>query len=161
MIPDPTDEHRWRQRMAGTWTYKSTCVMGPDGESWNGTGREVVRAIGDLWVQGELTGDVPGGGSMTGIITLGYSVHRGRFVGSWIGSPSDHLWQYDGTRDASGTVLTLDCTGPSFTDPGMMIAYQDIVELPAPDVRRLRSQMQNEDGSWTEIMRGEYHRIAN
>ena len=159
METKPTPEHEWLMRLVGEWTYQSSCVMGPDQEPMTGSGHEVVRAIGDLWVQGEMTGEMPGAGEMTGIMTLGYDPIRERFIGNWIGSPMAHIFVYDGTRDASGNVLTLDTVGPSFADPSKMAKYQDIVEVRGPDERVLRSQALGDDGSWTEFMSAVYTRV--
>lgn len=156
---EPQDEHRWLTQLVGEWTYESECVMGPDGTTAKSTGREVVRAVGDLWVIGEMQGEMPGGGAMTGIITLGFDPGRGRFVGSWIGSPMTMMFVYDGTRDASGKVLTLDTTGPSFADPTKTARYQDIVEIRSPNERRLMSQALGEDGAWHQFMTAIYRRV--
>ena len=129
METKPTPEHEWLMRLVGEWTYQSSCVMGPDQEP------------------------------MTGIMTLGYDPIRERFIGNWIGSPMAHMFVYDGTRDASGNVLTLDTVGPSFADPSKMAKYQDIVEVRGPDERVLRSQALGDDGSWTEFMSAVYTRV--
>lgn len=157
---EPTHHHRWLQQMVGKWEYTSTCVMGPDGTTMDSKGIETVRAIGDLWVMGEMTGDMPGtGGTMTGIITLGYDVRTNRYVGTFIGSPMTHLFTYDGTRNEHDNKLELFCKGPSFTDPSALADYKDIIELVSKDHRRMTSHCKMPDGSWTEFMRAEYRRV--
>lgn len=155
----PEKEHEWLMQLVGEWTFENECVMGPNGETMKSSGREVVRAVGDLWVIGEMTGQMPDGSDMTGIITLGFDTRVRRFVGTWIGSPMSHMFVYDGTRDVGGKVLTLNCQGPSFTDPTKLAKYQDIVEIRSRDERRLSSQFQDAEGKWHRFMEGSYRRV--
>lgn len=152
-------EHQWLQNFVGEWTFESECVMGPNGEKAKSTGREVVRALGDLWIVGEMTGEMPSGGSMIAQLTLGFDPTKKRFVGTWVGSPMTHMFIYDGSRDASGNILTLDCTGPSFDDPTKMVRYQDIAELRGRHERGIRSQVQMPDGTWMPFMHGVFTRV--
>jgi len=43
--------------LVGEWDFTSECVMGPDGQKARSTGREKVRALGELWVVGEMEGN--------------------------------------------------------------------------------------------------------
>ena len=63
-----------------------------------------------------------------------------------------HLWNYAGTLDASGKVLTLDTEGPSMADPGKMAKMKDVIEIKSKDHRVLRSYMQGDDGKWVQFM---------
>ncbi|MFB3431716.1 MAG: DUF1579 domain-containing protein [Phycisphaerales bacterium] len=157
METKPTPEHEWLMQLVGEWTFESSCVMGPDQEPMTGSGREVVRAIGDLWVQAEMTGEMPGAGEMTALMTLGYDPMRERFIGNWIGSPMAHMFVYEGQR--SGDRLALDTLGPSFEDPTKMAKYQDVVELRGPDERALRSHLVGENGEWVEFMSAVFKRV--
>ena len=156
MRTEPTPEHRWLQQLVGEWTYENECDMGPEGPTEKGKGREIVRAFGDLWVMGEMIGTAPGAGEMRGMMTLGYDPARGRFIGTWIGTPIAHMFVYKGVL--VGDVLTLDCEGPAFDDPSRVAVYQDIIELRSPRERVLRSQVQDDEGVWREFMRGEFTR---
>ena len=156
-IPQPTQNHEWLLRMVGDWTMEGSCSMGPGQADQVLRGTEKVRAIGQLWVQGEGQAEMPGGGTATNIITLGYDIARGRFTGSFISSAMSMMWLYDGALE--GEVLTLDSEGPDFTDPTRRLKYQDIVEW-LPDGRRvLASRVQMPDGAWQPIMRAEYRRV--
>ena len=42
--------------------------------------------IGDLWLLAEGRSEMPGGGTGTMLITLGFDPARGRYVGTWVGS---------------------------------------------------------------------------
>ena len=160
--PTPEPEHKWLMQLVGEWDFQSKCVM-PDGQPATSSGREVVRSVGDIWVIGELVGTMPGGGGgegeMTGIMTVGFDTRTRRFVGSWVGSPMTGMFVYDGTRDASGKVLTLNCTGPAFTDPTATANYRDIVTIDSPNERRLTSQFQDDDGNWHTMMEATFRRL--
>jgi uncharacterized protein DUF1579 len=60
--------------------------------------------------------------------------------------------------DADGRTLTLAAGGPSFTDPGKLDRYEDVVELVGADQRVLRSRVRREDGTWHELMVARYRR---
>jgi hypothetical protein len=157
MQTEPTAEHTWLQQLVGEWSYQNECVMGPDGKTEKGTGREVVRAFGDLWVMGEMTGTMPGAGEMKGLMALGFDPGKGRFVGSWIGTPMASMFVYEGVLE--GNVLTLDCEGPAFDNPAEMAHYQDIVEVRSPNERVLRSQVLDAEGVWHQFMEGVFTRV--
>lgn len=160
MKTDPSPEHLWLQQLVGEWEFHSECSMGPDQPPMKASGRETVRAVGDLWIQAEMTGDMPDdGASMTAFMTLGFDPTKGKFVGNWIGSPMAHMFIYEGQRENGGDTLPLNTTGPSFTDPTKMAQYRDIIEIKSKDERLLRSEAQNEDGSWTPFMQATYKRV--
>jgi len=156
MMPEPREEHRWLQRMLGNWTMEGACEMGPDTPSEKTTGTERVRSLGDLWVIGEGRGEMPGGGEAQSLITLGFDPVKGRFVGSFISSAMGYMWIYEGSL--AGNVLTLDCEGPDFANPGKTCSYQDIMELVSDDHRILTSRMKGPDGEWRQVMQAQYRR---
>ncbi len=155
---DPTPEHEWLMQLIGAWTYENVCDGGPGEPEIRSTGSEVVSKFGDLWVQGLMEGEMPGCGMMQAIMTLGFDPAKGKFIGTWIGSIMASMFVYEGELDAARRTLTLDTTGPSFTDPAQMANYQDIVTLRDDGARELRSQFQQDDGSWCEFMRAVYTR---
>jgi hypothetical protein len=101
---------------------------------------------------------MPGGGTATMMMTLGYDPQKQRYVGTWIGSMMTHLWVYDGTLDVAGSVLTLDAEGPSRVTEGKMAKYQDVMELKSEDHRVLTSRILGDDGQWREFMTANYRR---
>jgi hypothetical protein len=159
---EPRTEHHWLQKLVGEWTYESGCDMGPDQPS-TFAGRETVRSVGGLWVVCESQVEVPGGGTGTNVMTLGYDPAKGRFVGTFISSMMTHLWVYDGELDAAGKVLTLDAEGPSFTPDGTpgggTAKYKDAIELVSDDHRVLTSRMLTPDGAWVQFMTATYRRV--
>jgi uncharacterized protein YndB with AHSA1/START domain len=156
MHAGPQAEHEWLQRLVGEWRFAAD-AGGEPGHA-NAEGRESVRPLGDLWVLLEGEAQMPGGGPMRSLMTLGYDPAKGHFVGTFVASMMTHLWVYEGVLDEAGRVLTLDCEGPNFATGGMS-RYQDIITLDG-DSRTLAARMLGEDGEWREIMRAEYRRTS-
>lgn len=160
MRGEPQKEHAWLQKLVGEWFYEGEAVMAPGLPPMTSRGTECVSPVGDLWVVGNGQGECPGGGPATTVLTIGFDPRTGRFVGTWIGSMMSHLWVYDGSLDADGTVLTLEAEGPAFTGDGRMAKYRDITELKSADHRVLTSEVLGDDGQWTRFMTAHYRRKA-
>ncbi|MBU8539514.1 DUF1579 domain-containing protein [Roseomonas tokyonensis] len=156
----PTPEHRWLQRLAGDWTSEAQCVMGSEQPPVTMRGRETVRLLGDVWMIGEGTGEMPDGGTGRTVMTLGYDPEKGHFVGSFIGSMMTMMWLYTGKLDAAGRVLTLEAEGPDMSSPGRVALYHDIIEMLDDDTRSLTSRMQDADGQWQQVMSARYRRVG-
>jgi hypothetical protein len=156
-IPQPQAEHRWLQRLLGEWTYE--IEFGPEHHGGKATGTERGRAIGDLWVQLEGTGQMPGSsGPTVSIMTLGFDTAKGRFTGTFIGSMMTHQWLYDGELDVAHDRLTLTSEGPSMSAEGTMALYRDVIEFQTDDRRTLTASMQQPDGTWQPFMTASYRR---
>ena len=151
-------EHRWLQKLVGTWSLESECIVGPDQPPMKSSGSDTVRSLGGLWTVGEGEGTCPDGSAVKSIMTLGYDPQKKRFVGTFIASMMTHLWPYEGTLDEAGKVLTLDSEGPSFAGDGKMVKYQDVIEFKSDDHRVLKSRMLGDDGKWYEFMTAHYRR---
>jgi Protein of unknown function (DUF1579) len=160
MKSEPQKEHAWLRKLAGEWTYEGEVAMGPGQPPAKFKGTETVRSLGGLWVVGEAQGEMPGGGSATMIITLGYDPQKKKYVGTWIGSMMTNLWIYDCAMDAAGRVLTMSAEGPSMSDNGKMAKYQDIIEVKSNDHRVLTARVMGDDGSWNEFMTSHYRRVS-
>jgi hypothetical protein len=158
MKNEPVEHHLWLRRLVGEWTVRSEATMAPDAPPEVLHGEESVRALGDLWVLCEGTGEMPGGGEFTNVMTLGYDVDRARYVGTFVASVMSHLWVYEGER--VGDRLTLNNEGPDFTGGGGTAHYRDIVEFQGDDARTMTSEMRRPDGTWFPFMRAEYRRKA-
>lgn len=159
-FPEPQDQHRWLLQLVGEWNYQHECSMGPDQPPMKSSGKQTTRALGELWILGDISGTSPGGSEVWSVITLGFDPAKARFVGTFVSSCMTHLWPYNGSLDASGKVLTLDSEGPSFAGDGSMTKYQDIIEIIDHDHHTMKSQFQNADGSWTHFMHGTYQRCG-
>lgn len=157
-FPKPQAEHQWLEQLIGEWSYEHECSPGPDQPPMKATGTETVRAIGQLWVQGEGRSEMPDGDLMTSIITLGFDPKQGRFVGTWIGSPMTKLWVYDGELDRAKKKLSLYAMGPDFGGGPEEVKFCDAIEILSPDHRTLTSSIQGKDGKWTQFMTAHYRR---
>jgi hypothetical protein len=157
-VAEPQKEHRWLQQLVGEWTFEAEAMAGPGEPPTKSTGTESVRSLGGLWTVAESEGEMPGGGTSTAIMTLGYDPQKKRYVGTWVGAMMTNLWLYEGSLDASEKVLTLDCEGPSFRGDGSMAKYQDRIEIKSDDHRVLTSHVLGEDGQWQAFMTAHYRR---
>ena len=152
---EPTVQHRWLQRLVGEWTIDTDPAPGQP----RFTGTESVRPLGDLWILAEGTYQAEGGKPDRSLMTLGFDVEKGRFVGSWVGSMLSYLWVYDGELSEDGTTLNLDCMGPSMRGDGKLLPYRDVIEVLSDDERLLRGTVKEDDGSWREFMVTRYRRV--
>ncbi len=155
----PTAHHLWLRGFVGRWEVESECSMGPDQPPLKGTGVEHVRMLGDLWLIGESTFDMPGAGSGAALLTLGYDPLRQRFVGTWVGSMMTHLFIYEGELDQATGTLPLNCVGPDFADPTKTAPYLDVYRLTPAGERSLVAHMVGPDGKWVPFMTTKYRRI--
>ena len=159
MHEQPLKEHQWLQKLLGEWTYEADADMGPGKPVEKVAGVEKVRPLGGLWVVAEGEGGMPGGARATTRMTLGYDPRGRRYVGTWVGSMMSHLWLYDGSLDAGGKVLTLDCEGPDFEAGGEKTArYKDVIEFRTDDHRTLTATVLGADGKWRHLMTTHYRR---
>lgn len=157
--PAPTLEHQWLLQLVGDWTFACECSMGPDQPPIQSTGKQTTRALGSLWIQGEMESTGSEEQPARSVMTLGFDPARGRFVGSFIASCMTHQWVYDGQLDPARNLLTLDTEGPSFADDGTLAKYQDMIEIIDADQYLLSSQYQNSEGTWVKFMAGKYVRV--
>ncbi|MFO0942288.1 MAG: DUF1579 domain-containing protein [Pirellulales bacterium] len=156
---EPTKEHRWLHQLVGEWKFEGECSMGPDQPAIKNTGSERVRSLGGIWTIGEGQGDPNDEGSKS-IMTLGYDVDKGRYVGTFVVGCMAYLWLYDGSLDENEKILTLDAEGPSFAGDGTMAKYQDIIEFIDSDNRTLSSRYLTPDGNWIPFMKVHYRRVS-
>ncbi len=155
---EPQKEHQWLQKLVGVWTYETEVTMGAEQPTERATGTETVRSLGGLWILAEGQGEIPGCGSATTLMTIGYDPQQHRYVGTWIGSMMTYLWQYEGELDAGETTLTLYSDGPAMTGDEKLAKYKDAIELRSDDHRVMTSQMLGDDGQWHHFMTTNYYR---
>jgi len=158
MQAKPQKEHVWLQQLVGEWTYEAEALMEPGKPLEKCRGSETVRSLEGLWIVAEGTGEMPGGGPATMLLTLGYDPVKRRFVGTWVGSMMTHLWVYDGELGADGKTLTLTSEGPDMSAAEKVTKFRDVIELLGDNHRRLTSYMLDADGTWLEIMTADYRR---
>lgn len=159
MKTEPTAEHHWLRALVGEWAFETEANMGPDQPPHTSTGRETIRPLGELWVRCEWASDSAQGPGDS-VMTLGYDPAAGRFVGSFVSGMMAYQWVYGGTLDAAKRVLTLETTGPSFTAPGQLVPYRDVIELTSDSARTLTSYLHTPDGSWQPFMTMRCQRVG-
>lgn len=155
---EPQPEHYWLQKLVGEWAYEVEAQLEPGRPLEKFTGSETVRSLGGLWILAEGQGEMPGGGTATMILTLGYDPQRKRYVGTWVGSMMTHLWVYEGALDADGRILTLDTEGPDMSVEGKSAQYRDVYEIRSDDHRTVTSTILAADGTWQVMMKASYRR---
>lgn len=153
-----TAEHAWLRQLVGERRVSTQAQMGSDQPPMEMQSTERVRALGDLWVIAESDATMDGERYQS-VMTVGYDPAAQRFTGTWIDTMQTQLWTYRGALDEARKTLTLEAEGPSFTDPATMATYRDQIEVVDANHKRMRSSVQNPDGSWTEFMRAEYVRV--
>ncbi len=151
-------EHQWLQKLVGDWTYESEASMGPDKPLMKTSGTESVRTLGGVWFLAEGLMSMPDGTQGKTLMTLGYDPRKKRYLGTWIGAMMSHLWIYDGSLNAEGTVLALDSDGPSMAGDGTDARYRDSIEFKSDDHRILTSSVLDQSGNWNVFMTAHYHR---
>ncbi|MAX23458.1 MAG: hypothetical protein CMJ19_03050 [Phycisphaeraceae bacterium] len=158
----PQKEHLWLKQILGKWKVTFECAMGPDQPTAAFEGVETVQSIGEIWFIARGENQTPcsdGDQAGNSMMTLGYDTAKGYYVGSFVCSMMNWMWQYhDGQLDDAGKILTLKTTGPLCTGEGLA-EYEDAMEIIDTDHRVLRSRMKMPDGSWQQIMQGKYQRI--
>ncbi len=154
-MPKPAKEHEVLKQFAGEWETSTTINM-PGMPPMNTSGTESARMIGGFWVVGEHKGDFMGT-PFTGIMTLGYDAKKQKYVGTWIDSSQNMMWQYEGTFDDAGKVLTLNTEGPCPMKGGEIVKMQDVIEMKTPDHQVMTSRIQD-NGQWVTSMIMEGHK---
>lgn len=156
-MPPPEKEHEWLQQLVGEWEVETEAYMEPGKPPDKFSGTESVRSIGGFWIVAESKGEMMGE-PYTGILTLGYSPEKDKYVATWIGSMMSYLWTYEGTLDKTGKVLTVETEGPCPNAPGKLSKFKEKMEIKSPDERVFTSTMQGDDGEWVTVAVAKYRR---
>lgn len=156
--PQPQKEHQWLDQLVGEWTAEGEAVMDPAAAPTKFKGTETGRRLGGFWATCEYTGEFMGE-PFTGVFTLGYDPGRKSYVATWIDNMQSHLWQYEGTLDATGKTLTLEAEGPCCHQPGKTVKVRDTLEILSKDHRVLTMRVE-QDGKWVTAMTLHYRRKA-
>jgi len=161
MQAKPVKQHKWLHQLVGNWVYETEVSMKPGEPPKKFKGKESVSSMGGLWVMAAGSGEMPGGGKATMLMTIGYDPAKKKFVGSWVGSMMHNMWVYEG--ELKGKVLTLNTVGPSWTKEGKVqkgksAKYRDVITMVGKDKRRLDSFLQGPGGKWVPMMTALYTR---
>lgn len=156
-MPKPAKEHKLLEQFAGEWTVESKMNMPGSDEPMTVTGVEKSKVMGGFWLlanaEAEMMGD-----KMTSLMTVGYDAKKKHYVGTFVCSAGDYMWEYTGKFDETGKKLILSTTGPAMMDPNAMAEYQEVLELVDADHKTFTSSVKGDDGKWTEIVKMEYTR---
>jgi hypothetical protein len=156
-LPQPQKEHEWLKQLAGEWDLDMT-MQEPGKDSTKAKGSETTRLLGPFWSISEVNAtmmDMPFSGRMT----LGYSTEKKKYIATWVDSMQDYLWQYEGTLDAGGKILTLETTGPCPMQGGKMTRFKEVIEIKDKDHHTFSSSMEL-DGKFVQMMTINYTRKA-
>ena len=121
----------WLKQFEGNWET-----------SYNGTMSS--RTVGERWVVNELSFQ----GGLASIQTIGYDAKKKQFIGTWIDSTSDYIWQYAGSLDSTGKSLVLEAEGPDLTEPARIRRYRDTYQFTSKNEIAAVSQMLDDKGEW-------------
>lgn len=156
-MPEPSTQHDWLKQLEGEWVTEGEIMMVPGQAPMTSTGTESVRLVGGFWAISEYKTEFQGE-PFTGILTLGYNVEKGKYIGTWIDSMTDYLWTYEGEVDESGKKLTLRSEAPNPEEPGKMLKFRESIEFRSPDHKVFTSSVLGDQGEWFPIMTIHYHR---
>lgn len=161
-MPKPTKEHEWLRQLEGTWAGEVDMLLDPMNPAKppekpiRSKVTESTTLLGGWWALAVVKSEMMGQ-PFEGRGQYGYDVEKKKYVGTWIDSMMPHLWEYEGSLDASGKVLTLEAMGPDCVNPGAMAKFRDVHQIVDKDTRRMSSAVQRE-GKWMPIMRIELKR---
>ena len=157
-LPKPAKEHQWLEKFAGQWTSTAKTVAAGDRPVTEAKGSMKSRMLGGFWVVNEIQAEMSGM-KFQAVQTLGYDTKQQKYVGTWVDSMMNHLWQYQGHVDESGQTLILEAEGPGFTSDGNQSAkYRDVYEFKSPNRIVTKSEI-FQDGKWVTFMAGEINRV--
>jgi hypothetical protein len=153
--PPPTKEHEFLKQFIGTWETEgeANVAPAPDQPKLKCTGSMKGRMLGGYWLVSESKMSMMGA-DVEAVQTIGYDPEKKKYVGSWVDSMFNYQWQYDGSVDETGKILTLNAEGPSFLEPGKIGKFRDVYEFKSKDHIVTKSEMQNAEGEWVTFMTG-------
>lgn len=159
-MPKSQKEHEWLKQFVGEWDSEGQLVMAPGQPTVKCKGSQSSRMLGEFWMVADIKGDMMGT-PIQGLHTVGYDPKTKKYVGSWIDSMMNHMWMYQGYVDATGKILTLESEGPNMAKPGANAKYRDVYEFKSKDHFTMSSEMQGDDGKWTQFMSSNVTRRTN
>jgi hypothetical protein len=156
-FPEPTQEHEWLQQFAGEWETEAEASMEPGQPPMKCKGKATSRMLGSFWVITESEGDMLGM-KVQAVQTIGYDAEKKKYVGTWVDSMVNYMWDYEGSVDSTGKKLTLEAEGPNFMTGGKSTKFRDTYEFKSKDHIESTSSMLGDDGKWVTFMTGQMRR---
>jgi hypothetical protein len=155
-MPKPQKEHEWLAQFAGDWDYETEVKPPGSNETMKFKGEEHSHMVGGFWLVGHNEFEMLGT-PCSAIMTIGYDTKAKNYIGTWIDSMGDYLWEYKGKAD--GNKLTIEAKGPCpMKPPGTMVNFRETLELKDKDHKVFTSSYQEDDGSWTHMLTSVYTR---
>ena len=157
-MPKPRAEHAWLQQLVGEWESESEMYIDAE-TTMKGKGSESARSLGGFWVvtDGKATVDgIPG--EAYSLLTLGFDAEKGHYIGTWVDSVTGYRWDYVGSMDATGKVLTLDTKGSCPMLGGKIANVREVITIVDEDHKTFTSSMQGDDGKWIPMLKVESRR---
>ncbi|MBI2922990.1 MAG: DUF1579 domain-containing protein [Planctomycetes bacterium] len=155
-LPSPQKEHEWFRQLEGNWETEGEIPTGEGKPPEATKGTASGRLVGGFWGVLEHKGEVMGT-PFTGILTLGYDPEKKSYIGTWVDSMTSRLWQYTGTMDKTGKILTLETEGPDFEKPDAIVKFRESLEIVDADHLKFTSTCAK-DGAWVTIITIRYSR---
>ncbi|MCG8423090.1 MAG: DUF1579 domain-containing protein [Proteobacteria bacterium] len=111
-VATPSQEHKYLERMVGTWKARTTFWMEPNSEPQSSEGTMTCDMIlGGRFLQSSYEGQTPWG-PFAGMAIDGYDRIRNKYTGVWMDSMGTIMMAFEG--ECSGDVRTMRC---DFIDP--------------------------------------------
>lgn len=154
----PSRQHQWLDRLVGTWSSKGEANCMPGQPAMQLSGIETVRSIGGFWAHTVIESDNPEM-PYTQLVTVGYDPDKEKYIATVVDSMSGYRWLAEGTVDDTGNKLTMETEGPFPFRDAPLSRFQDVTEFKSADHKVFTSSIQEEDGSWTILMKFEAKRL--
>lgn len=155
----PTKEHKLLEQFAGKWISEAKAAMAPGQEPIVCKGAETGRMMGGLWLVAMGEAEMPDGQKGESMITLGYDPAKKCYVGTFVCSAQDMMWEYTGKFDETGKKLILSTEGPSMLETGKTAKYEETMELVDANHKTFTSKILMPDGKWMELVKVTYERM--
>lgn len=109
MMPKPGPEHARLKKLAGTWDYTLSFMMGPGQPPQETKGTEENRMMGEFWILSDSKSEMMGM-PFEGHGTYGYDIYKKKNVGTWVDSMTPEIMYMEGDYDEKAKTLTFTAT---------------------------------------------------
>jgi hypothetical protein len=148
-MPGPDKEHHLLGKFAGEWESEGE-VIAPGQPPSKIKGVESSHLVGGFWFVAQIKSTLPDF-PYEQILTIGYDAAKKKYIGTVVDSMTSHLWQFEGSFDATGNILTYETEGP-VPNPQKPSKFREVMELKSPDHKVFTSSILKPDGSWETMM---------
>ncbi len=150
----PQPEHALLRRFVGEWSFVKKAVPADGKSAIVGRGEISARMVGDFFALCQWKGDLYGT-DFEAVQTLGYSITKKQYVGTWIDSILSHLWHFEGEANKAGNKVVVIAEGPG---PGDGTAeFKETYDFRSPDEIVITGEMK-QGNQWIPFMTTELKR---